>query len=241
MPPMADPPERSSWQGRGSNWQGRTGDMSMSYPRPAFRLASPSQPRLNRLALASVIFALLWGFGIGSLLAVAFGIVAKRQIRRRRQSGRTLASVGIVLGAIGVVTTAVAGLLVVFFDDSGTVGDEAAAADIAVAPCAVDPTTGRVTATVTVTNSTDIASNYLITLDVADGTGASAGEAYATASLVPPGAAVQVVATSDIEQLVTPVCSVATVTRYAAPGATSVPTVPAAATVAPTAAPASGG
>jgi hypothetical protein len=194
--------------------------MSMSYPRPAFRLASPSQPRLNRLALASVIFALLWGFGIGSLLAVIFGVVAKRQIRRRRQSGRTMASVGIVLGAIGLLTTAVAGVLIVFFDDSGSVGDKAAAADVvAAAPCAIDAATGTVSAALTVTNGAGVLSNYLITLDVAGADGKSAGEAYATASLVAPGAAVQVVATSDIKEVPTPTCTIAKVTRYAAPGA----------------------
>ena len=129
----------------------------MSYPRPAFRLASPSQPRLNRLALASVVFAILWGFGIGSLLAIAFGVVAKKQIRRRRQSGRRMANVGIVLGAIGLITTAVAGLLIVFFDDSGSVGDEAAVADVVIATCAVDPATGTVSAGLTITNSTSVA------------------------------------------------------------------------------------
>lgn len=219
MPGMSDPPSRSSWEGQGSGWQGRTSDYSMSYPRPAFRLASPSQPRLNRLALASVIFALLWGFGIGSLLAIAFGVVAKRQIRRRRQSGRRMASVGIVLGAIGLLTTAVAGVLIVFFDDSGSPGDEAAVADVVVASCATDPATGTVSAALTVTNSAAIVANYLITLDVVETGDKVLGEAYATASQVAPGAAVSVVAASDVQQAVAPSCTVASVTRYASPGA----------------------
>ena len=174
---------------------------------------------------------MLWAFGIGSLLAIAFGVVAKKQIRRRRQSGRRMASVGIVLGAIGLVTTAVAGLLIVFFDDSGSVGDEAATADVVIATCAVDPATGTVSAGLTITNSTSVVSNYLITLDIAEGAGEALGEAYATASQIAPGMAVSVIAASDVAQVASPTCTVATVTRYAAPGAVD----PAATTVAPAA------
>ena len=223
---MGDPPARSSWDGGGGNsWQGRSSDISMSYPRPAFRLASPSHPRLNRLALASVVFALLWGFGIGSLLAVAFGVVAKRQINRRRQSGRRLASVGIVLGAVGLLTTAVAGVLIVFFDDSTSVGDKAALADVAAAPCAINQQTGTVAATLTITNSTATVSNYLITLEILDADSKHAGYAFAHVAEVAPGAAVQTVATSTVREPVTPVCEVTTVSRYAAPGATPQTTV----------------
>lgn len=218
---MGDPPVRSSWDGgRGNDWQARRDDISMSYPRPAFRLASPSQPRLNRLALASIVFALLWGFGIGSLLAVAFGVVAKRQIRRRRQSGRRMASIGIALGAIGLVTTAVAAILIVFFDDNTSVGDQAALNDVAAAPCAIDPATGTISAALTVTNSTDIASNYLITLEIAGPDDDTAGYAFAHVGNLAPGAVAQAVATSNVAEPATPVCTVTTVSRYAAPGAT---------------------
>jgi hypothetical protein len=143
--------------------------------------------------------------------------------------------VGIVLGVLGLVTTAVAGGLIVFVDDDGDVGDAAAEADVVVAPCGVDPGTGTVAATLTVTNSTATTSNYLITLTVAEAEGDTVGRAYATASQVGPGAVVQVAASSDVDQVAAPTCVVETVTRYPAPGAVEVSTsAPASTSVAPT-------
>jgi hypothetical protein len=45
---------------------------------------------------------ILWLFGIGSIFALIFGFVARKQIRARNQKGRGLAIAGIVLGWIGV-------------------------------------------------------------------------------------------------------------------------------------------
>ena len=50
------------------------------------------------LAVASVAFAALWLFGLGSLVAIVLGLVA----RRRSPEDRTLAHVGIGLGVFGV-------------------------------------------------------------------------------------------------------------------------------------------
>ena len=57
----------------------------------------------NRLAVASAVLAILWIFGIGSLLALVVGRIAERQIRASDQRGDALAGFGIVFGLIGLL------------------------------------------------------------------------------------------------------------------------------------------
>jgi hypothetical protein len=60
-------------------------------------------PPTNGFAIASLVCGIV-GMGIGSVLALVFGYVAKRQIDESHgmQGGRGLAIAGIVLGWIGV-------------------------------------------------------------------------------------------------------------------------------------------
>ena len=62
----------------------------------------PPAVATNGLAIASLVLGILWLGGIGSILAVIFGFVARSQIRTRRQKGSGMAMAGIVLGWIGV-------------------------------------------------------------------------------------------------------------------------------------------
>lgn len=75
---------------------------SPSYPPGAY--AQPQ--RTNGFAVASLVLGILWIFWIGSILALIFGLIAKRQIDRSGggQSGLGLAIAGIVLGCVGVAT-----------------------------------------------------------------------------------------------------------------------------------------
>jgi hypothetical protein len=61
----------------------------------------------NGLAVASLVLGLIWFWWVGSVLALVFGYIARRQIRRSpgRQQGGGLAMAGIVLGwaEIGVL------------------------------------------------------------------------------------------------------------------------------------------
>jgi len=63
-----------------------------------------SGSRTNDFAVAALVCGIVWIFWIGSVLALAFGYVAKRQIDISNgvQAGRGLAIAGIVLGWIGV-------------------------------------------------------------------------------------------------------------------------------------------
>ncbi|MGP0109525.1 MAG: DUF4190 domain-containing protein [Acidimicrobiales bacterium] len=63
-----------------------------------------SVARTNGFAVASLVLGLLWVLGLGSILALIFGIVAQKQIRASSgaEGGKGLAKAGTVLGAVGI-------------------------------------------------------------------------------------------------------------------------------------------
>jgi len=70
---------------------------------------APGQPagaasQINGLAIASVLASVLWFAGLGAVLALVFGYRARRQIKDSAgsQTGSGLATVGIILGWIGI-------------------------------------------------------------------------------------------------------------------------------------------
>jgi hypothetical protein len=80
---------------------------SPGYPYQQEGFAVPYQPaqvRTNGMAVASLVLGIVWIWGIGSILALIFGYIAKRDIDASRgtQSGRGMAIAGIVLGWVGV-------------------------------------------------------------------------------------------------------------------------------------------
>jgi hypothetical protein len=58
--------------------------------------------RTNPYAIASLVCGLLWACGIGSLMAVIFGHLARRQIRATGEGGRVPAMAGLVFGYLGL-------------------------------------------------------------------------------------------------------------------------------------------
>lgn len=57
---------------------------------------------INGLAIASLVLGIVWLWWLGSILALVFGYIARKQIRQRGQSGDGLAVAGIVLGWVAV-------------------------------------------------------------------------------------------------------------------------------------------
>ncbi len=68
------------------------------YPPPYY---APSRPT-NGMAIASMVLGIVWIYWIGSVLALVFGYIAKRQIAERNEAGGGMATAGIVLGWVGI-------------------------------------------------------------------------------------------------------------------------------------------
>jgi hypothetical protein len=79
-------------------------------PPPAFASypAAPAAPvrQTSGMAIASLVLGVLWMYWLGSILALVFGYLAKREIRKSQSQldGSGLATAGIVLGWIGIAT-----------------------------------------------------------------------------------------------------------------------------------------
>jgi Domain of unknown function (DUF4190) len=67
----------------------------------------PVRAKTSGLAIAAFVLSLLWIFGLGSLLAVIFGIIAIVTISRSQgtRRGRGWAIAGLVIGALGLILT----------------------------------------------------------------------------------------------------------------------------------------
>lgn len=67
--------------------------------------------KTNGMAIAAMVLGILWLYWIGSILALVFGYISRRQIDESNgtQGGRGMAIAGIVLGWVGV------GIFCVFF------------------------------------------------------------------------------------------------------------------------------
>ena len=66
----------------------------------------PSAPPNNQLAVGSIIASAIGLLcGIGSIIGIVLGVVAKNQIKASggTQGGDNLATLGIVIGAVGIV------------------------------------------------------------------------------------------------------------------------------------------
>lgn len=76
--------------------------------------AAGSARRTSRLAVASLVLALMWLGGVGSLLATIFGYSALGQIERAQGAlgGRGMAQAGLVLGIVGLVADLVYALAI---------------------------------------------------------------------------------------------------------------------------------
>jgi Domain of unknown function (DUF4190) len=62
------------------------------------------QTTTNGLAIAAMVLGIVWVYWVGSILALIFGYIARRQIKQRGQNGDGMAIAGIVLGWVGIAS-----------------------------------------------------------------------------------------------------------------------------------------
>ena len=89
-------------------------------PPPAYEqspMLAPMQRarKTSGMAIASLVLGILWIYWLGSILALVFGYIAKREIRESREpvEGNGLATAGIVLGWVGIGTLSLMILLII--------------------------------------------------------------------------------------------------------------------------------
>ena len=94
------------WMASDGKWYPPESDPA---PPPPGQFAAPFQPAYvqrstNGMAIASMVLGIVWIYGIGSILALVFGYMARKQIAESQgtQQGGGMATAGIVLGWIGV-------------------------------------------------------------------------------------------------------------------------------------------
>jgi Domain of unknown function (DUF4190) len=86
--------------------------------RPAMEPPTPQQCNntktgTNGMAVASFVLSILWMWGLGSVLAVIFGAIARKQIGESGQGGGGLATAGLVIGIVGIVGAVILTIIIV--------------------------------------------------------------------------------------------------------------------------------
>jgi len=122
MPPAGwyDDPDGSGGQRYfdGNEWQERA---PRAAPAPA-PVVVERQTKTSGYAIASLVLGLVWGYGVGSILAIIFAVIAKNKIKEGggTVTGGGMATAGLVLGIIGVVGAAIIILAVAASEDTST-------------------------------------------------------------------------------------------------------------------------
>jgi hypothetical protein len=94
------------------------------YPQPSYQPGVPAWPggpgyagpKTNGFAIAALVCGIAQFFGIwllGTIPAIVFGHLARRQIRQRNDQGAGLALAGLILGYVGIVLTVIVVILII--------------------------------------------------------------------------------------------------------------------------------
>ncbi len=84
------------------------GDARLYPQTPSYVPSVAAPPKTNGLAIASFVLSLVWFAGLGSIFAIIFSLVARKNIKESRgsQTGDGLAIAGLVIGIVGILGAA---------------------------------------------------------------------------------------------------------------------------------------
>jgi hypothetical protein len=170
--------------------------------------AAPQTGGTNGLAIASLVLSLLWICGIGSLVAVVFGIIALSQTKKSGQKGKGLAIAGLVIGSLGLIATVVTTVVVVTSADKIIETSPDERDDVELVSCATEGSRG--VAVLKVTNDSSKPSSYIISVQFDD----LSGNIGSVPSVEPDETTIiEIRSASDVDS--EPTCSVEYVQRFA--------------------------
>jgi hypothetical protein len=175
----------------------------------------PTPVRTSGAAIASLVLALVWICGIGSLAAIILGIVGISATKAGARKGRGMAIAGLVLGVVGLVATVGTSVALWAVADETVITQADELDDVEIADCS-RASDGRGLVLLDITNDTSKDSDYFIVVSFR----ASSSTVEATGDIVSevaPGETVRT-AISTVEPLVgsaAPTCSLSLVQRTA--------------------------
>lgn len=175
----------------------------------------PTPVRTSGAAIASLVLALLWICGVGSLAAIILGIVGISATKAGAMKGRGMALAGLVIGALGLLATVGTAVTLWAVADETLITQADELDDVEIVEC-VRSTGGRGVVVLEITNDTSKDSDYLIIVSFRS----SNSTVEATGDLVSEVAPGQTVTTeiSTVDPLIgtgTPSCSLSLVQRTA--------------------------
>jgi len=83
-------------------------------PYPPYGYPYPPRPPYNGMSIAAMVLGIVGVCTPIAILGLVFGLIAKRQIAERGESGEGFATTGIVLGWIGVASVVFWALYIIF-------------------------------------------------------------------------------------------------------------------------------
>jgi hypothetical protein len=131
VPPPGYYPDPQTGQGR--YWNGAAwSDFAPPAAPIDYGLGAPMAPAptaqqvgVTGFGIAALVLGLLWMYGVGSILAIIFGVLGRKQCDRGERNGRGLATAGLVLGIVGLSVIALVVLVAASdpgaFEGGGTI------------------------------------------------------------------------------------------------------------------------